>query len=105
MFHIGCVNGKDTEVKGKVDIPNLSEEHEDMKDVDVDVSLTTKGPEADILKVWILYVYLVQFRFCLDGTGQSLRVRATQVLALQRLVVRKKNNHHLFKNDGKGFSA
>ena len=53
MFHIGCVNGKDTEVKGKVDIPNLSEEHEDMKDVDVDVSLTTKGPEADILKVWI----------------------------------------------------
>lgn len=46
----GCVNGKDTEVKGKIEIPNLSEEHEDMKDVDVDVSLTTKGPEADILK-------------------------------------------------------
>lgn len=46
----GCVNGKDTEVKGKIEIPNLSEEHVDMKDVDVDVSLTTKGPEADILK-------------------------------------------------------
>jgi len=46
----GHVNGKETEVQGKVEIPNLSEEHDDMKDVDVDVSLTTKGPESDILK-------------------------------------------------------
>ena len=38
-------------MKGKVEIPNLSEEHDDMKDVDVDVSLTTKNPESDILKV------------------------------------------------------
>ena len=35
---------------GTVEIPNLSEEHEDIDDVDVNVSLTTKGPEADLLK-------------------------------------------------------
>jgi len=46
----GFANGKDVEVLGKIDIPNLSEEHEDMEDVDVDVSLTSKGPEADLLK-------------------------------------------------------
>ena len=66
----GHANGKDTEVDhvrpiaqsllmfffllsqvtGKIEIPNLSEEHEDMEDVDVDVSLTTKGPEATVLK-------------------------------------------------------
>lgn len=39
----GFANGKDTEVKGKVEIPNFSEEHEDLKDVDVDTSVTTKG--------------------------------------------------------------
>ena len=38
----GHVNGNDTEVTGKVEIPNFSEEHTDMKDVDVDVQLTTK---------------------------------------------------------------
>ena len=47
----GHVNGKDEpEVKGSVEIPNLSEEHSDMKDVDIEVNLTTKGPEAVILK-------------------------------------------------------
>jgi len=46
----GHVNGNDTEVTGKIDIPNLSEEHEDMEDVDVDVTLTTKGSEATVLK-------------------------------------------------------
>jgi len=46
----GFVNGKDTEVTGKVDIPNLSEEHDSMDDVDLDISLTTKGKEADLLK-------------------------------------------------------
>jgi len=46
----GHVNGKETEVTGKIDIPNLSEEHDDMNDVDVDVSLTTKGTEATMLK-------------------------------------------------------
>ena len=47
----GHVNGKDEpEVKGTIEIPNLSEEHSDMKDVDIEVNLTTKGPEAVILK-------------------------------------------------------
>ena len=47
----GHVNGKDDpEVQGTIEIPNLSEEHEDMKDVDIDINLTTKGPEATILK-------------------------------------------------------
>jgi len=46
----GHVNGSDKEVTGKIEIPNLSEEHDDMKDVDVDISLTTKGQEADVLK-------------------------------------------------------
>jgi len=46
----GNVNGKDTEVTGKIEIPNLSEEHSDMKDVDVDVSLTSKGVESDMIK-------------------------------------------------------
>jgi len=46
----GHVNGSDKGVTGKIDIPNLSEEHDDMEDVDVDISLTTKGPEADALK-------------------------------------------------------
>ena len=46
----GHVNGNDKEVTGKIEIPNLSEEHDDMEDVDIEVSLTTKGPEADALK-------------------------------------------------------
>jgi hypothetical protein len=37
-------------VTGKIDIPNLSEEHEDMADVDLEVSLSTKGPESELLK-------------------------------------------------------
>jgi len=46
----GHVNGNDKEVTGKIEIPNLSEEHDDMEDVDVDITLTTKGAEADALK-------------------------------------------------------
>ena len=46
----GHVNGNDKEVTGKIEIPNLSEEHDDMEDVDLEVSLTTKGPEAEALK-------------------------------------------------------
>lgn len=46
----GHVNGNDKEVTGKIEIPNLSEEHDDMEDVDLEISLTTKGPEADALK-------------------------------------------------------
>jgi len=46
----GNLNGNDNEVKGKIEIPNLSEEHTDMKDVDVEVSVTTKGTESTVLK-------------------------------------------------------
>jgi len=46
----GHVNGSDKEVTGKIEIPNLSEEHDDMEDVDIDITLTTKGAESDALK-------------------------------------------------------
>lgn len=46
----GHLNGSDKEVNGKIEIPNLSEEHTDMKDVDVDVSVSTKGKESEVLK-------------------------------------------------------
>lgn len=46
----GNVNGKEKEVQGKVEICNLSEEHENMDDVDLEVSVSTKGVEAEILK-------------------------------------------------------
>lgn len=42
------VNGE-TDVKGTVQVPNLSEEHE-IKDVDVNIYLDTAGPESEILK-------------------------------------------------------
>jgi len=48
----GHANGKDNEIEGKVEIPNLSEEHEDINDVDVDIKVT-KGkdsPEGELLK-------------------------------------------------------
>jgi len=48
----GHANGKDKEISGKITIPNLSEEHDDMEDVDLDISVTTgKGTsEGDLLK-------------------------------------------------------
>lgn len=46
----GHLNGNENEVKGKIEIPNFSEEHEDMKDVDIDVSVSTKGTESTVLK-------------------------------------------------------
>jgi len=48
----GHVNGKDKEITGKVEIPNMSEEHDDMEDVDVDISINSgKGsPEGEMLK-------------------------------------------------------
>ncbi|KAF8790523.1 activator of 90 kDa heat shock protein ATPase homolog 1-like [Argiope bruennichi] len=45
----GQLVNSDTVVKGTLEIPNLSEEH-DMKDVDVNVHLETTGPEADVVK-------------------------------------------------------
>jgi len=46
----GHVNGDDTEVEGTVEVPNLSEEHEDIEDVDVDVTVKTKTGPAQVLK-------------------------------------------------------
>ena len=48
----GHVNGKEKEITGKIEIPNLSEEHNDMNDVDVDITISNgKGsPEGEILK-------------------------------------------------------
>jgi len=49
----GHVNGDDTEVEGTVEVPNLSEEHEDIEDVDIDVTVkaTTGGSgQAHVLK-------------------------------------------------------
>lgn len=70
----GHVNGNDKEVTGKIDIPNLSEEHDDMEDVDLDISLTTKGPEADALKEMLRKG---------DGAKQLRSVLAQYVTALK----------------------
>lgn len=45
----GKVNGSDEEVTGKIEIPNLSEEHEP-KDVDVSITVKEQSTEAEILK-------------------------------------------------------
>ena len=39
-------------IKGKVTIPNMSEEHDDMKDVDIDITVTEgkSSPEGHLLK-------------------------------------------------------
>jgi len=81
----GCVNGKDTEVKGKVEIPNLSEEHDDMKDVDVDVSLTTKNPESDILKEMMrVGAGAVRIRECLAEYLSALKNEYSSGLILPK---------------------
>lgn len=48
----GHVNGKENEIAGKVTIPNLSEEHDDMNDVDIDIDVTDgkSSPEGHLLK-------------------------------------------------------
>jgi len=46
----GHVNGNDKEITGKIEIPNLSEEHDDMEDVDIEVSITGSSAEAIALK-------------------------------------------------------
>lgn len=45
----GYVNGSTEEIKGKIEIPNLSEEH-DPKDVDINISIKSSNPEGEILK-------------------------------------------------------
>merc|ERR1711874_618324 len=37
----GYVNGVDKEITGSITIPNLSEEHDDMADVDIDIEVST----------------------------------------------------------------
>ena len=48
----GHANGKDKEIAGKVEIPNLSEEHDDMNDVDLNITVTSgkDSPEGELLK-------------------------------------------------------
>lgn len=46
----GHVNGNDKEINGKIEIPNLSEEHDDMEDVDLEVTVTGNSAEASALK-------------------------------------------------------
>ena len=46
----GNVKGSSNEIRGRIEIPNLSEEHEDMRDVDVEARLAYSGPEAEALK-------------------------------------------------------
>ncbi|XP_023209383.1 activator of 90 kDa heat shock protein ATPase homolog 1-like [Centruroides sculpturatus] len=48
----GYVSGSSEEVKGKIEIPNLSEEH-DPKDVDINISIKTNNPESEILKEYM----------------------------------------------------
>jgi len=49
----GTVNGSSRTITGKIDIPNFSEEHEDMNDVDVECRLTYPDPEAQPLRLSI----------------------------------------------------
>jgi len=70
----GHVNGVDVEVTGKIEIPNLSEEHDDMKDVDVDVSVTTPGTEASALKEMLRKG---------EGAGELRRLLEAYVSALK----------------------
>jgi len=70
----GTVRGSSRVITGKIDIPNFSEEHEDMNDVDVECRLTYPDPEAQPLRFTIrkgragaeirslLGVYVVQLR-------------------------------------------
>jgi len=46
----GNIKGSSNEIRGRIEIPNLSEEHEDMRDVDVEARLAYSGPEAEALK-------------------------------------------------------
>jgi len=48
----GHANDKELEITGKVTIPNLSEEHDDMKDVDIDIEVIEgkSSPEGHLLK-------------------------------------------------------
>lgn len=90
----GHVNGNDTEVRGKVDIPNMSEEHDDMNDVDLDISLTTKGVESDKLKeVMRKGSGATKIRQCLAEYLTSLKTEFSSGVILPK------------KNDGGGING
>jgi len=57
----GVVNGDDDEIAGKLEIPNLSEENT-AEEIDIDVTLDTHGPKADILKGLVRTKGLVKIR-------------------------------------------
>lgn len=81
----GHANGSDKEIAGKVTIPNLSEEHDDMKDVDVDITLTTgKGSrEGDLLKEMMRKgLGAERLRQCLQNYVDALKKEYSQSLVL-----------------------
>ena len=47
------VYGSTNEIRGRIEIPNLSEEHDDLNDVDIEARLAHSGPEAEQLKTMI----------------------------------------------------
>lgn len=52
LWHVTWDQDKDgPEIKGKITIPNLSEEHTDLKDVDIEVSVTSTGASDKSRKV------------------------------------------------------
>merc|ERR1711963_277059 len=91
----GHVNGNDKEVTGKIEIPNLSEEHDDMDDVDLEVSLTTKGPEADALKNEYSSD-LIKPKKTDEGSGQKKALTGNAVPSPQN-ITQNKNEEHLKK--------
>lgn len=81
----GHANGKEKEITGKVSIPNLSEEHDDMKDVDLDISLSTgKGsPEGELLKEMMRKGQgAITIRKCLQNYVDALKKEYSQNLIL-----------------------
>eukprot|EP00092_Neocalanus_flemingeri_P016423 GFUD01017773.1.p1 GENE.GFUD01017773.1~~GFUD01017773.1.p1 ORF type:complete len:252 (-),score=79.11 GFUD01017773.1:15-770(-) len=46
----GNVAGSSNEIRGRIEIPNFSEEHDDMQDVDIETRLVHSGPEAEALR-------------------------------------------------------
>jgi len=50
----GSVKGSSSEIQGKIEIPNLSEEHENIDDVDVEARLPYSGKDSEILRMMIM---------------------------------------------------
>ncbi|XP_015918936.1 activator of 90 kDa heat shock protein ATPase homolog 1 [Parasteatoda tepidariorum] len=96
------VNGEST-VKGTVEVPNLSEEHHDVKDVDITVQLETTGSESDILKdvmrtngAEIIREKLAKYINCLKeefSQGLILPTKDSSAASDEKKVVKKSNNN------------